>query len=157
MKGEGSWRLEGDYPGSATVTFGRLDFAQVRAWLAPGENSAGSSFTGFAEGELRIEGPASKPEALRAELRLPRLEIGPTDAAGLPANLTLRNSGPVVATLANSVVTVQSARLTGRATDVTVTGRVLLQSERPLDLRVAGKIDLGIVQDSIRTSSRRER
>jgi translocation and assembly module TamB len=147
VKGEGSWRLEGDYPGSATVAFSRLDFAQVRAWLAPSESAAGSSFTGFAEGELRIEGPALKPEALRAELRLPRLEVGPADSAGLPANLTLRNSGPVVATLANSIVAVQSARLTGRATDLTVTGRVLTQSERPLDLRVAGKVDLGIVQD----------
>ena len=139
VKGEGSWKLEGDYPGNATVTFSRLDFAQVRAWLAPGEDAPGSSVAGFAEGELRIEGPALKPEALRAEVRLPRLEIGPTDAAGLPANLTLRNAGPVVATLANSIVTVQSARLTGRATDVTVTGRVLLQSERPLDLRDCGE------------------
>jgi translocation and assembly module TamB len=146
VNGDGTWRLEGDYPGSATVTISRLDFAQLRAWLAPSDDST-ASFTGSAEGEVRIEGPALRPEALRAEIRLPRLEVGPAPSAGLPANLMLRNAGPVVANLANSVLTIQSARFTGRSTDVSVSGRVLLQSERPLELRVAGKIDLGLVQD----------
>jgi translocation and assembly module TamB len=147
IKGDGSWRLEGDYPGSAVVTFSRLDFAQLRAWVAPSE-SGSSSFTGFAEGEMRIEGPALKPELLRAEVRLPRLEIGPMPDSGLPATMTLRNSGPVVASATNSIITLQSARLTGRSTDVNITGRVLLQSERsPLELRVSGKVDLGIVQE----------
>jgi translocation and assembly module TamB len=54
----------------------------------------------------------------------------------------------VVATLANYILTIQSARLTGRSTDVTVSGRVLLQSDRsPLDLRIGGKLDLGILHD----------
>src|SRR5262249_28282144 len=147
IKGDGSWRLDGDNVGNATVTFSRLDFAQLRAWIAPSETGE-TSFTGFAEGEMRIEGPARKPEALRAEIRLPRLEIGPAPSSDLPATLTLRNSGPVVASLANSVLTMQSARLTGRSTDVSITGKVLLESDRsPLELRVAGKVDLGIVQD----------
>jgi translocation and assembly module TamB len=148
IHGDGSWKLEGDYPGSAVVTFSRVDFGQLRAWIAPSQTGTAGAFAGFAEGEMRIEGPALKPEAMRAELRLPSIEIGPPPTAGLPANLTLRNSGPVVATLANYVLTVQNARLTGRATDVAVSGRVLLQNDRsPLDLRVAGKVDLGIVHD----------
>ena len=55
-------------------------------------------FTGFAEGELRIEGPALKPEAMKAELRLPKLEIGPTPAAGVSRRrsrcITRRRSSP---------------------------------------------------------------
>jgi translocation and assembly module TamB len=54
----------------------------------------------------------------------------------------------VVADIANSVLTIRSARLTGRATDVTIGGRVLLRDERnPLDLRVNGRIDVSVVQD----------
>jgi translocation and assembly module TamB len=147
VKGEGSWRLEGDYPGNALLTFSRLDFAKLRDWLSKSERGE-SSFTGFAEGEIRVDGPALKPEALRAEIRLPRVEIGPSTASQLPANLALKNAGPVVASLANSILTVQSARLTGRSTDVSITGRVLFQSERsPLELRLAGKVDLAAVQD----------
>jgi translocation and assembly module TamB len=147
VRGEGAWRLEGDYPGSGNVAFSRLDFAQLRGWIAPANNGP-DRFTGFAEGEMKIEGPALKPEALRAELRLPRLEIGPTPAAGLPPGLELKNSGPVVADIVNNTLTVQSAHLTGRSTDITLSGRVLFASERsPLDLRVAGKIDLGILRD----------
>jgi translocation and assembly module TamB len=83
-----------------------------------------------------------KPEAITAELRLPEVEIGVA-----PANLTLRNSGPIVATIANDAVTIQSARLTGRNTDLAVTGKIALQPKAPLDVRVAGRIDLAIVHD----------
>jgi translocation and assembly module TamB len=148
IHGDGTWKLEGDYPGSATVTFSRLDFAQLRAWLAPAGTSTPDRFGGYAEGEMRISGPALKPEALTAELRLPKFEIGPTRAAGVPANLALHNEGPIVASLANNVLTIRSARLTGRATDVTIGGRVLLRDTRnPLDVRVNGKIDVSVVQD----------
>jgi len=148
IRGDGSWRLEGDYPGSATVTFSRLDFAQLRAWMSPSDTAAPERFTGFAEGEMRIQGPALKPDQLKAELRLPKVELGPTRAAGVPANLTLRNEGPIVADIANSVLTIRNARLTGHATDVTVSGRVLLRDARsPLDVRVNGRIDVAVVQD----------
>ncbi|MBZ5585697.1 MAG: translocation/assembly module TamB domain-containing protein, partial [Acidobacteriia bacterium] len=148
VRGEGSWRMENDYPGSATVTFSQLDFGQLRAWIAP--KSATPGFSGSAEGELRIDGPALRPEALKAELRIPKLELAPPPNA-LPANrtapFTLRNSGPIVATVANSVVTIESARLQGRLTDVTFGGRALLNQKNALDFRVNGRIDLGILED----------
>ena len=85
---------------------------------------------------------------MKAELRLPKVEIGPAPGAGLPADLTLHNAAPIVAVIANSVLTVQNARLTGHATDISMTGKVLLQdSKNPLDLRVNGKIDLALVQE----------
>src|SRR5206468_2822595 len=91
IRGDGTWRLDGDYPGSATITFSRLDFAQLKAWLSPSDSPTPDRFTGFAEGEMRIEGPALKPEALKAELRLPKLEIGPTRTAAVPTTFALRN------------------------------------------------------------------
>jgi translocation and assembly module TamB len=150
VRGEGEWRLEGDYPGSSTITFSKLDFGQLRAWIAP--NSEMAQFQGSVEGELRIEGPALKPAAMKAELRIPKLEIGPSPETvarlgQTSASYVLHNSGPIVATMANSIVTISNAHFTGRSTDLTVSGRVLVDQKNPLDLRVAGKIDLAILHD----------
>ena len=141
IKGEGQWRLEGDYPGTANITFGKLDFAQLRRWLSP-VSAAGSDLTGYTAGTLRLEGPGLKPQAIRAELRLTEVQIGIP-----PAGLTLTNSGPMVATIANSTATIQSARLTGRNTDLTIAGKIALQGKSALDVRATGRIDLAIVHD----------
>jgi len=152
IRGDGSWKLEGDYLGSAKVTFSRVDFAALRAWLQPSKSTEPLPFTGFAEGELSIEGSLLKPEAGRAELSIPTLEItgeapsGPRPAAA-PPTLTLRNSGPIVANLVNSVVTVASAHLVGHDTDLAITGKASLQDKNPLDLHVSGKLDLAIVRE----------
>jgi len=148
VRGEGEWRLEGDYPGSATVTFSSLDFARLRVWMAPSVASAASRFAGSAEGQLRIDGPALKPQLMKAELRISKFEIGPAPDAGLPtAALTLHNSGPLVAAMANSVITVESARLAGRSSDFGITGRLPFDRKGALDLRVSGRVDLAILRE----------
>ena len=152
VRGDGAWKLEGDYSGSATITFSRVDFGALRQWLQPSRGTEALPFAGFAEGQLNIEGSLLKPQASHAELRIPTLEIsgeppsGPRPAAA-PAALTLRNSGPIVATLTNSVVTVTSAHLVGRDTDLSLTGKVSLNDKSPLDLRVNGQVDLAITRD----------
>jgi translocation and assembly module TamB len=148
VRGQGEWRLEGDYPGSATIAFSSLDFARVRVWMAPSAASAAARFAGSAEGQLRIDGPALKPQLMKAELRISKFEIGPAPDAGLPtAALTLHNSGPLVVTMANSVVTVESARLVGRSSDFTLTGKLPFNRKSGLDLRVNGRADLALVRE----------
>ncbi|MBV9742354.1 MAG: translocation/assembly module TamB domain-containing protein, partial [Acidobacteriia bacterium] len=139
LHGEGELRLEGDYPGSANIKFSRLDLADLQHWLAPSNQS--SPLKGFAEGEIRISGPARMPGQMRGELRVASFELGPASSQVF----TLRNEGPIVATAANSVVTIESARLRGSATDVTIGGRVLLNQKNPFDLRANGKLDLGLL------------
>ena len=150
IRGDGEWRLTRDYPGSATVTLSRLDFQELRAWIAPNSLPRWFQATGSAEGDLRIDGPAGRPELLKAQLRIPKLEAAPGPGAGLPgdpAALTIRNQDPIVVSMANQVVTVESARLVGRDTDLSVTGRVLLRQRNPLDLRVSGRVNLAVLQD----------
>ena len=151
IAGDGAWRLEGDYPGTASITFSRLDYARLREWMAPAKPAAAESFAGFAEGALRIDGPVLRPGALKAELRIPSFELGPTPGAlqlrAGAAPPSIRNLGPIVATLANSVVTVESAHLVGRATDLTIGGKIQFDPKSALDLRVNGRIDLGFLQD----------
>jgi len=148
VRGDGEWRLEGDYPGSATIAFSSLDLARLRLWMAPSAATAASRFAGSAEGQLRIDGPALKPQLLKAELRISKLEIGPAPDAGLPtAAATLHNNGPLVATMANSVITVESARLVGRSSEIGIAGKLLFDRKNALDLRVNGRVDLAIIRE----------
>ena len=148
VRGDGEWRLVGDYPGSATITFTGLDLVKLRAWLDPATAAARSPFVGSAEGQLRIEGPALQPQALKAELRIPKFEFGPEPDSALPAaKLTLHNAGPIVATMANNVITVESARLTSVGSDFSIAGKVSLQQKNPLDLRGTGHLDLALLHD----------
>lgn len=158
VKGDGAWRLEGEYPGTAAVTFSRVDLGALRDWLQVSSSGSSLPLTGFAEGQVRIDGPLLQPRTDRAELRISSLEItgeGPTAPrpASTPASLTLRNSGPLVATMVNSVVTVNSAHLVGHDTDLNITGKASLFEKNQLDLRVNGRLDLGIVRDFYRDLS----
>jgi translocation and assembly module TamB len=148
VRGDGEWRLEGDYPGSATITFTGLNFAQLRPWFSGAQSDAAERFAGSAEGELRIEFPVLKPKAIKAELRIPKFELAPAPGTGLAAApFAIRNSGPMVLKMANSVITVDSAHITSRGTDLNLTGKVSLEQKNPLDLRVNGRLDLGVLQD----------
>jgi translocation and assembly module TamB len=151
ITGDGSWLLEGDYPGSANIAFSRLDFARLHAWIEPSKPAAAETFEGFAEGGLRIDGPALRPRDLKAELQIPKFEFGPVPGA-IPlrtgaAPLVIRNAGPMAASMANSVFTVESAHLVGRDTDLTIGGKIQFDRDNALDLRVNGRIDLAFFED----------
>ncbi len=144
IQGDGQWQLTGDYPGSATVNFSKLDFVRLSNWLS--SNASTPDFTGAAEGSVRIAGDALKPASLTAEVNIPKFQIAPAQkpAAGVPTFL-VSNSGPIVARLANSAVTLENARFTGPSTDISLTGRATLQPKVALDLRASGHIDLGLL------------
>jgi translocation and assembly module TamB len=96
-----------------------------------------------------------KLDQLQATLRIPKLDAGPAPGTKVPgtgaAALTIHNEGPIVARLARQVVTVESARIVGRATDLSIGGKILLQQKNPLDLRVSGRVDMAILQDFDKT------
>jgi len=148
LNGDGEWRLEGDYPGTATITFAKLDLARLHSWLEPSAAAAPSPFVGSAEGRLRVDGPLLQPQALKAQLTIPQFEFGPPPDSNVPAaKLMLHNAGPIVASLENKVITVDSARLTGAATDFSITGKIALQQKNPLELHGTGHVDLALVHD----------
>jgi translocation and assembly module TamB len=147
VKGDGEWRLDGDLPGTATISFGKVDLVQLAPWL--GTSGGGEQrLVGSAEGTLRIDGPVLDWRALKAELRIPQLQLGPSADVGVSsAALTVKNEGPIVARFANSIVTIDAAHLVGRDTDLRISGRALIDQKSPLDLRIDGRVDLGLLQD----------
>ena len=68
IRGDGAWDLSGDDPGTATITFSRVDFAALRDWLLPAHPPESLPVAGFAEGQLTISAPLLKPQAGRAQL-----------------------------------------------------------------------------------------
>ncbi len=146
IQGDGQWQLTGDYPGSTTIQFSKLDFGQLRTWLTAAAGAP--AFAGAAEGTLHVQGEALKPASMTAELNIPTFRIAPPkDITPGASRFVLANQGPIVARLANSVVTVESARFTGPSTDLSITGKATLQPKPSLDLRAAGQIDLGFVHE----------
>ncbi len=143
IRGDGEWRLEGDYPGNAAVTFTKIDLAGLREWISPSSSHAPYPFSGFAEGEVHVNGPAAKPDMLQADLRIPALEIR---SASTGAGIVLRNSGPIVARMAKSEITIDKAELTGPSTDVTLGGKISLAQRNSLDLRVNGRVELAVLR-----------
>ncbi len=148
IQGDGKWSLTDDYPGTVQLSFKRLDLERLRLWLRGRQPPGGMHLTGSAEGTLSIAGPAIKPDLWKAELRIPSLEVGPgADLAPQGSALALHNPAPIVISMERDVVKVESARLVGRATDLSLSGSVNLQKKDGLDLRVNGRFDLASLRD----------
>jgi translocation and assembly module TamB len=148
IRADGQWRLEGDYPGSAQVSFTKLDLAVLSAWLR--KPASPFRFAGAIEGKVTIEGPALKPEAWTVAADIPHLDITPLPgdvASGNPQTIALHNSGPIRLMMKNSIVSVQSARLTGQDTNIALTGLISFKEKNPLDLRINGTVDLAVLED----------
>ncbi len=148
IRGDGQWRLEGEHPGTVDIAFSKLDLARLHPWLTSAANPDSPRYTGSTEGALHLEGPALNPAAIKATLTIPHFQLGPSpDIDIAAASLTISNAAPIVFRYANSIVTVESAHLVGRGTDLNLAGRVLTDQKSPLDLRLDGRLDLGFLQD----------
>ena len=148
IQGDGKWNLVDDYPGSVQLSFKRLDLERLRAWLRGRQPPGGIQLVGSAEGTLSVAGPALKPDMWKAQLRIPSLEVGPgADLAPQGNALALHNPAPIVIGMERGVVKVESARLVGRATDLSLSGTIDLQQKSMVDMRVNGTFDLASLRD----------
>jgi translocation and assembly module TamB len=164
IHGDGTVRLTGDYPMNAKLTFANLGLSAVAAVArsqkeGPDTNAKPDvNVDGSAAGEVTLSGPAKNLDAITAELNVTQLELHPltvTGAAKNIPNLSVKNNGPVRATLSRSVIRVESARFSAPSTDLTVTGTVALNAQAPYDLRAQGNVNLALAEavDSELTSS----
>ncbi len=145
---DGRWTLAGDYPGSAKLQFSNVNLDTARRLFLTPQQAESVRVGGSIEGSLDLTGPAAKPEQLKATLEIPKLEIKPlppTNGPASPVDLTVRNSGPIRLTLANQVVTIQSARIVAQDSTFSLTGRADLAPQQNLDVKVDGNINLAIV------------
>lgn len=145
---DGHWTLAGDYPGTAHLQFNNVNLDSVRRLALSPQQAESVRIGGSIEGSLDLNGPAAKPDQLRATLEIPKLEIHPlpgVTGANPPVDLSVHNSGPIRVSLANNTVTVESAHLVAQDSDFSVTGKATLAPVQNIDVHLDGNIDLRIV------------
>jgi len=152
VHGDGTVRLAGDYPIDAKLTFSNLGLNGVAALLRGVNGNPDWNLDGSAAGEVILNGSAKKPDQLTASIDVTQFELHPLhpliatgDARNVP-NLQVRNNGPIRATLAKSVIRVESARFQAPETDLGVSGTVALNSQSPFDLHIDGRMNLALAQ-----------
>jgi translocation and assembly module TamB len=149
IHGDGTVRLTGDYPVDAKLTFSDLGLSAVAAVIRGPTENKDLNLEGSAAGEVTLNGVARKPDLINASIDVTQFELHPItitgDAKNIP-NLALKNNGPLRATLAKSVVRIDSARFQAPSTDLSLTGTVALNSPSPFDLQVKGSVNLALAQ-----------
>ncbi len=149
IHGDGTVRLTGDYPVNARLTFSGLGLSAVTALLRSASDESDLNLDGSAAGDVTLNGPVKKPDEINAAFQVTQFELHPLTVTGGAKNipdLRLRNNGPIRATLAKSVVRVESARFTAPNTDLAVTGNIALNSRSSFDLQVKGNVNLALAQ-----------
>jgi len=145
LHGNGRMQLSGDYPMSAQVTFGHVTYSALSGLL---QTPALPGIDALVAGQVNVNGPAAKPDALRGELRISTLDVHsvPVRGVALRRTVSLRNAEPIVVALDGSAVRVQSAHLTGPDSDLSLSGTASLTSPNALDLRADGSLHLEILE-----------
>lgn len=152
ITGSGEWRLDGDYPGRAEVRFTPVPVAALHEIALRGKVDRGLPFIGSIDGSAVVTGPLKKPDALKAEVVLPNVEVKQNPAqppirGGVPAqDLTLRNTEPVRLTATTKAIKIESAKFVSTGTNLGVAGEVAFDSKSPWDVSVRGQINLAILQ-----------
>jgi translocation and assembly module TamB len=144
LNGQARCRLQGKYPVEGEASFAGLSLSALRPWLGPA-NGADLPLDASAEGRISFGGAALEPDSWSGRVEMSSLQILPAPGAKAQS-LALRNMGPVVVSINRKEVVIQSARFTGTATNLEVSGKVSLGAANSVsDLRIRGGVNLAIL------------
>jgi translocation and assembly module TamB len=144
LHGSGDATLSGDYPVTAQLAFSNVAWTRVAALLGVGVQPA-MEFEATTEGEVRVNGPVLKTEAMSGSLLLNHLTFTTVPRPGGARPIAIANQGPVQVAMEKGVVRIQNARLAGPDTELQVSGTAALPAGA-LNLNVSGRADLGLLQ-----------
>ena len=158
LQGKGTWRLNGDENGSASIRFARLtlDEAHRLAMLvgaAPQQAQASLPLEGFLEGgTIALTVALRHPSEFQASVTLDGLQFNPKagQVLGLdvqPQDVVLKSAQPVVVVVTAKEARIQPVRLTGRDTNLEISGTIPFSgSAGGADLAVRGGVNLAALQ-----------
>jgi translocation and assembly module TamB len=149
LSGSGRVQLEPGYATSADVQVSQLSLAFVRDWVSPPEKD-GFRFDGSAAGKVSVQGPALDPKQWSASIELSELAVSPLTAKA--GQFTIRNEGPVTASLKKGLLQIGAAKFSGPSTGFDLAGTLVLDpkdapSGNTLDLGVNGGIGLALLKE----------
>src|SRR5581483_4050607 len=150
LNGSAQVRLVPGSPAKGELHLDHLRFATLSALLNSGQANA-LPFDGFVQGGFSFEGPLQQIERMHARVELQEVQVTSNPAVESiasvkPADLMLRNIGPVVLDASNGVASIRSFEIGGKDTAVRVTGSIPYTPQGSMDLQVNGSVDLRIFQ-----------
>jgi translocation and assembly module TamB len=155
IEADGTWKLEGDDPGSVTINAPRVDLDTAhRVYMIGGTNEQKNDvlpFEGFVDGRAQVAISLRKPLDFRAEVTLDPLQINARKSQALklgvqPQDVQLKNTKPVSVIITQKEARIQSAQFAARNTILEATGGIPFDPQSPADLAVRGSVDLAILQ-----------
>ena len=149
IRGDGTVRLEGDYPLSAKVTFTKAGLNALAASALRADQASSLNFDGELEGEVNVSGALRKLDQIAASVDVSRLEVHALKGSDLAKTLptySMTNAGPIRVAVNKSEMKIESARFQGPETDLNVTGSIAFAKEIALNLGVRGAVNLAIAR-----------
>jgi translocation and assembly module TamB len=151
VKLNGEWRLEAGYQGSGKLEFTPISFATLQDLQPAQANQERWPITGVIAGSASFKGPALIPSQWKGEITLTSLEVRPqrrVRAAGAAAQyLVLRNAKPVKLEVDGNSITVRSAVLTAKETNIEASGTLSFVDRSPWDLKLKGTMNLEVLKN----------
>ncbi len=132
------WRLAGR-PAEIRADLADFDIAPFFSVFAP---EIAQSIAGRVTGTLRVAGPTLNAQGeatlagLRGSLFLTSVSL---EVEGTPVNV----STPLEVTIGGSQLRIDSARITGQGTDLTISGAFALTENAQINFSIAGRVNLG--------------
>jgi translocation and assembly module TamB len=146
IQGTGRMDLTGDHPVTAQITFNNVTYAGLSPLFTEGPPQP---FDASLQGRLNVSGALAKPEDIRADLLLTKLEahsVVPGKGRKPRVNFELHNQGNVMVALDHSLVKIENFQIVGPFTNLTLTGTASLKNPETLNLRANGNIKLDVLQ-----------
>jgi translocation and assembly module TamB len=151
---QGSWKLAGDYPGSATIRFSRASVATLNSVFMAGGPLADTvlPFEGFIDGaRATISVALAKSSDFRAEVTIDQVQVNPKPAQTLrlgaqTTDIVVKNSKPVTIDISSKEARIRSADFTARDTTLEVTGAMPIEASSGAALSVRGSVNLIVLQ-----------
>jgi translocation and assembly module TamB len=147
IHGEGEAELQSGYPVKAKLTLANVRYSGLRGFL--GDESLAPGFEGLLEANASISGPANRPDDLKGNLQITRLEVSSASAGGTSSApvMALKNDGVMAFDYDRGSMRIQNAHLTGKSTDISIAGTTAFKGANPLNLTIKANTNLGLLQE----------
>ena len=153
LTGQGSWRLTGDEPGSASIDFSHASIATLHSLVMAGGPLASTTipFEGFVDGaHATVTIALRKPQDFHTALTVNQVQLNAKGSETLrlgvqPQDVVVTNSKPISVDITADEARIRSAEFTARNTNLTVTGAIPFKSANA-GLAINGSVNLIILQ-----------
>ena len=147
----GEWRLEAGYEGHGQLEFTPVSFATLQDLQPAQDEQERWPIAGSISGSAAFSGPAFIPSKWKGEITLATLEARPqrrVRAAGAAdRDLVLRNARPIKLGIDGNAITVRSAQLIGKQTNIEASGTFSFFDRSPWDMKLKGAMNLEVVKN----------